>query len=160
MDLPPDQGGTLEDGLESLLAACVVAVPSCRAVSLALPPDGAPTVTCGSAGPLLGSLHVRLPGGAVLLLQGSRAGAFKLSRQVLRELLDLDPARIETDAHLDPVQERVGHPDVERAVGFLLDRGLPPEQARAWLVQQAEQTASSLDAAARALLADPPERTR
>jgi hypothetical protein len=167
--------------LANLLALAVQAVPACLGVSLVLRGGLQPlsaqgmtvsalTVDAGSA-PALASLAIELPRsvaadhgaqGAALVLYASEPLVFLAVVPSLLALLDLGHHRVTLDAHLvlpDMVAERAAlvqqladRSVLDRAVGFLLDRGMPPDEAIAELRRRAAARRVSPVAAARQLL--------
>lgn len=98
-------GADLPGGLAGLLLLSRAAVPSCLAVSLTLDHLGVAVTVAALADdagemPARSSLAVRLPGGAVLLLQAAAAAALDATRVDLLRLLDLEPTRARLDEHL------------------------------------------------------------
>lgn len=149
-------GGSDRDlvfGLQQLLVHACQAVPSCLGVSLTLVRALMPVTLVALTSPadghhVLSSLAVRLPSPAgsqadpdrSLTVYAAAAGAFVPIAADLLALLDLDPRRAIIDGHLD-----LPHADpaaamltgqleavtvVDRALGVLLDKGLPQPASR------------------------------
>lgn len=168
-------GADLSGALDGLLSVSRAAVPSCLAVSLTLDHLGVPVTVAALADdadelPARSSLAVRLPAGAVLLLQAAAAAALDETRVDLLRLLDLEPARARLDEHLGRLGEAPatasggssGGPSggswedlslVAQALGVLLDRGFLPPDAGAELERLAARLGVAVPIAARALVA-------
>jgi hypothetical protein len=172
LTVDPDRADALAAALSELCVAVEVAVPSWTSVSIVLTSSKsadidadievavlAPGVKDG--GQVSSSLAVPLsevdPGDHLVVRAGA-AGAFLLLADDLAS--GLGGARpIVVDRHLDPppdgeiTAEMVGGLGVvDQAIGFLLDRGLSPPQARRDLERQARACGVSIVAAARSLL--------
>lgn len=148
-DLAP--AGALAQTLTRLVGAVTLSVPSCSSVTLALADVGG-EVDVSSKGlgvRALASLALPLtglPGGDVLVLRADTSGAFLLLALDLTERVGADAAPVLVDKHLVPwpalsraeLVARVSDArDIDQAVGALLDRGLPPDAARAELHRRA-----------------------
>ena len=158
----------LVTGLTELSASLAAAVPSCVSVSVRVGVlvSGAPVtvgIRGGGAGPVLASLAMPFslsePGG-IVLFQASEAGAFLLLADDLRGLLSPPLSlRIDEHLHLEVDTEAGGLAwsmdelsAVNRAVGVLIERGLPPEGAHAELSRRAQRGGKDLAGASRDLL--------
>lgn len=167
-----DDRGRLATGLIQLGTSVAAAVPSCVSISVWLAVIGrdAPVtigIHQGTGEPVLASLAVprSLSEPAdMVLFQASEAGAFLLLADDLRGLLDpLLSLRVDEHLHLgiDATEGRLvsSMADlsvVNRAIGILIERGLPPEEARAELSRRAAQDGTDLAAVSRQILGSPP----
>lgn len=169
----------LAEQLEDLLRHAVVAVPSCQAVSLTASRYGLPVTLTALTEPLrhqpvLSSLAVHLPaeatypepGGAgsrTLTFYAGAPGAFVSLTADLLALLDLDPRRAMIDGHLElPTDDDTGGDlraqlaavsATDLALGALLDKGLLPEAGQRELERLARVNRTTVDGAARLVLA-------
>jgi hypothetical protein len=164
----PDDTGRFATGLTQLGASMAAAVPSCVSISVWLAVVGrdAPLtigIHDGRVGPVLASLAVPWSLSApcdIVLFQASEAGAFLLLADDLRVLLDpLLPLLVDEHLHIQPeapagrlLSSIADLSVVNRAVGILIDRGLPPEEARAELSRRAQQNRTDIADASRVLL--------
>lgn len=162
-DLPP--GGDFAAGLIQLSRDVAVAVPSCLAVTVTLARLGGEisVSTTAEPGEVLASLAVPLSGG-LLVLRAGEAGAFLLLAEDLDGLLRPDRPPVHLDQHLGWPTATSGESlttsladlsVVDRAVGVLVDRGLPPGAAHRELWRRAGATGTTVVAVSRDLLRSP-----
>jgi hypothetical protein len=160
----PDRGDAFAAALGRLGRDVRLAVPSTLAVTIALGRTEvgvSATEPATEPAPVLASLAVPLsgrPGGGRLILRAAAAGAYLLLADDLGGLLGPGHPPIETDRHLSwPAPGRAGsvadRGAVDRAVGVLVDRGLPPAAARRELRRRAAAAGSTVAAVSRDLLA-------
>jgi hypothetical protein len=174
----PDRADALASALSALCVEVGVAVPSWTSVSIVLASSGDADVEVAIvASDGRGDAHVvsslavplsQLDRKACLVIRARVPGAFLLLADDLASRLG-DAPRIIVDGHLDLALDRetaagmvAGLGVVDQAIGFLLDRGLSPPQAREDLERRAATSGVSVAAAARSLLeghARPPDGT-
>lgn len=166
----PDLGDDLVAALDRLGREVVRAVPSCLAVTIThagLGGEISVSITAGRAA-VLASLAVPLSAvaaGDLVVLRAGEAGAFLLLADDLDVLLGPDhhpPVRLDehltwpTAANGESLAASVaGLRVVDRAIGVLVDRGLPPEAAHRELWRRVGETNTTIDAVSRAVLASP-----
>jgi hypothetical protein len=161
----PDHGGRFLEVLRRLSRDVALAVPSSLAVTIRVARlDGEVSVSAlAEPAEVLASLAVRLPAGAsgdLLILRAGAAGAYLLLADGLNGLLGPDQAPAEVDEHLSwpTLSSATGLADVgsiDQAIGVLVDRGLPPEEARRELQRRAEAADETVAAVSREVLASP-----
>lgn len=164
----PGHGGNFLDGLSRLSRDIARAVPSSLAVTIRAARREGEVSVSALAGPasVLASLAVRLAAGApadLLILRAGAAGAYLLLADGLDGLLGPQHAPAEVDKHLswptfDIESSAAGLADlgsIDRAIGVLVDRGLPPEEAQRELRRRADAADRSVAAVSRELLASP-----
>ena len=174
----PDRADTLAAALSALCVDVEVAVPSWMSVSIVLnspkdtdiDADVEVAIVAPSAQDRAGALSsIAVPLSEVgspdqLIVRAGEAGAFLLLADDLAIRLG-DTDRIIVDRHLDPPPSSAaaaamvaGLGVVHQAIGVLLERGLPPPQARRELERRARASGVSLADAARSLLDTLPGR--
>lgn len=166
-----DDSQDLGQALHRLGGDLTTAVPSLLTVSLIVVHRGVPvpiTIATGrhTGAAVLASLAVDLAGTAgsrtQLILRAGNRGAFLLLRDELAALPAPRRPAVQVDQHLSPAappgpalaSARADLAAIDRAIGVLLDRGLPPEAARADLRRRAELAGTSVAAAGHAILAE------
>jgi hypothetical protein len=166
-DLP--RAGDFAAALSQLSRDVAVAVPSCLAVTITLARLGREISVSTVAAPavVLASLAVPLsavfPGG-LLILRAGEAGAFLLLADDLDGLLGPGHPPIDLDEHLawpgaaNATSLGASLADlsaVDRAIGVLIDRGLPPEAAHRELGRRVGEGDTTLVAVSHDLLRSP-----
>jgi hypothetical protein len=164
----PDHGGHFLEGLGRLSRDVALAVPSSLAVTIrAARLEGEVSVSAlAQPAAVLASLAVRLPAGApgdLLILRAGAAGAYLLLADGLNGLLGPEHAPAEVDKHLSwpilssesPAARLADLGSIDQAIGVLVDRGLPPEEARRELQRRAETADDTIAAVSRELVASP-----
>ncbi len=164
----PDHGGYFLDGLSRLSRDVALAVPSSLAVTIrAARLEGEVSVSAlAEPATVLASLAVRLPAGApgdLVILRAGAAGAYLLLADGLNGLLGPEHPPAEVDKHLSwpthssesPAAGLADLGSIDQAIGVLVGRGLPPEEARRELQRRADAADRTVAAVSRELLASP-----
>lgn len=156
-----EDDGDLVEGLGRLARDVALAVPSSLAVTILLAgPDREVSVSAqAEPAPVRASLAVRLSAGEpsdLVILRAATAGAFLLLADDLTGPLGSDHPPAVLDGHLSwPALGSESLADlrsINQAVGVLVDRGLPPAEARGELQRRATAAGASVAAVSRDLL--------
>jgi hypothetical protein len=165
LDVDPDRGIGFVEGLSRLSRDVAIAVPSCLAVTLTVAGLGGETSisTTAEPAPVRASLAVplfALASSGLLILRAGAPGAFVLLADDLDGLLGAGRPPVSLDEHLAwpeaPDEESLVTTELSstgQAVGVLVDRGLPPEDARRELQRRAGAADRTVAAVSRELLA-------
>jgi ANTAR domain len=160
------EGGDLAQKLAGLVRDVALAVPSSLAVTILLARMESEVNVSALAEPatVLASLAVPLSAGAftgLLILRASTAGAYLLLADDLDGVLGPDHRPPQVDAHLSwpslssgSVQASLAERgSIDHAIGVLVDRGLPPEEAHRELRRRASASGATVTTVSRALVA-------
>jgi hypothetical protein len=156
------QGGDLAQRLTRLGRDITIAVPSSLAVTVLLARMGGEVSVSALAEPgtVLASLAVPLHAGAStgqLILRAGTAGAYLLLADDLNGRLGPNQRPVEVDTHLSwpnlGGESLAELGPIDQAIGILINRGVPPEQARQELERRAGAADSTVATISRDLVA-------